>query len=341
MAILDEKCHLCLVDGVKLANAKLRFFTHNDPAALDDALQKSEGRRRLVVIEGIYSMDGDMARLPELLEVTERHGVGVMIDEAHSILALGKHGRGCAEHFGLSPKSVGLQYATFSKSFAHTGSFVAGNRELIKYLRHYINGYAFSCALPPVIVAGILKGLEIATRDNSLREKLWANVRHFQSGAESMGLNLGEANSHVFPIIIGSDRQMLYEQCIAMNDAGLFLAPGELPDHLTVVLEYASTQPPEQARAFLGEIAHILQVIFSALLKRESAYASVLAAVLDLAGEKAQAVKIPDEPAIDDSWEEPMAFDGCSTQGQARPGQPQPIQIVKRAAAPTSSGART
>ncbi len=229
MAILDEKCHLCLVDGVKLANAKLRFFTHNDPAALDDALQKSEGRRRLVVIEGIYSMDGDMARLPELLEVTERHGVGVMIDEAHSILALGKQGRGCAEHFGLSPKSVGLQYATFSKSFAHTGSFVAGNRELIKYLRHYINGYAFSCALPPVIVAGILKGLEIATRDNSLREKLWANVRHFQSGAESMGLNLGEANSHVFPIIIGSDRQMLYEQCIAMNDAGLFLAPVDFP----------------------------------------------------------------------------------------------------------------
>ena len=106
-----------------------------------------------------------------------------------------------------------------------------------------------------------------------------------------------------------------------------------------MVLEYASTQPPAQAAAFLREIAHILQVIFSALLKRQSPYASVVAAVLDLAGEKAQAVKLPEEPEIDESWEEPLAFGGCSTQGQAAPGQPQPIQIMKRppvqAAAPT------
>jgi nitrate reductase delta subunit len=113
--------------------------------------------------------------------------------------------------------------------------------------------------------------------------------------------------------------------------AGLFLAPGELPDHLTVVLEYASTQPPAAAAEFLREIAHILQAIFSALLRRQSPYASVIAAVLDLAGERAQAVKLPDEPALDESWEEPPAFGGCSTQGQARPGQPQPIRIHKSA----------
>ena len=122
--------------------------------------------------------------------------------------------------------------------------------------------------------------------------------------------------------------------------AGLFLVPGELPDHLTVVLEYASTQPAQQAADFLGELAHILQGIFSALLKRESAYACVLAALLELAGEKAQAVPLPPEPGLDDSWEEPLAFDGCSTQGQARPGQPQPIQIVKKPQTPmTSRGA--
>jgi len=127
------------------------------------------------------------------------------------------------------------------------------------------------------------------------------------------------------------DLLQTYEQ------AGLYLAPGELPDHLTVVLEYASTQPPAQARAFLRELTHILQAIFSALLRRESPYASVLAAVLELAGEKAQAVKIPDEPTLDESWEEPAVFGGCSTQGQASPGQPQPIQIVRAAARQAST----
>ena len=227
-ALLDEKCHLCLIDGVKLAKAKLQFFTHNDPQALDEALSKSKGRR-LVVVEGVYSMDGDTARLPELLEVTNRHGVGMMIDEAHSILAFGKRGRGVVEHYGLPPQAVGLQYATFSKSFAHAGSFVAGNKDLIRYLRYYVNGYAFSCALPPVVVGGILKALELGTRDTSLRDKLWANVAYFRAGAESLGLDLGESDSQVFPIIIGGDRQMLYEQCAAMNEAGLFLAPVDYP----------------------------------------------------------------------------------------------------------------
>ena len=112
--------------------------------------------------------------------------------------------------------------------------------------------------------------------------------------------------------------------------AGLQLAPGELPDHLGVAIEYASTQPPAQARAFLKEIAHVVRAIFSALLEHRSAYAGVLAALLDLAGEKAQAVKLDDEPALDDTWAEPAAFGGCSTAGQARPGEPQPIQIVRK-----------
>jgi len=140
---------------------------------------------------------------------------------------------------------------------------------------------------------------------------------------------------HLFEHVHGDSRDRgpaMVDLVKTYDAAGLFLAPGELPDHLTVVLEYASTQPPEQARAFLGEIAHILQVIFSALLKRQSAHACVLAALLDLAGEKAQAVPVPPEPEVDESWEEPPAFGGCSTQGQARPGQPQPVQIVKRAA---------
>ena len=145
---------------------------------------------------------------------------------------------------------------------------------------------------------------------------------------------------HLFEHVHGDSRDRgpaMIDLLQTYEQAGLYLAPGELPDHLTVVLEYASTQPPAQARAFLRELTHILQAIFSALLRRESPYASVLAAVLELAGEKAQAVKIPDEPTLDETWEEPAAFGGCSTQGQASPGQPQPIQIVRAAARQASN----
>ena len=152
---------------------------------------------------------------------------------------------------------------------------------------------------------------------------------------------------HLFEHVHGDSRDRgpaMVDLIKTYEAAGLFMGEGELPDHLTVVLEYASTQPPEAAREFLREISHILQVIFSALLKRQSPYASVVAAVLDLAGEKAQAVKLPAELPIDETWQEPEAFGGCSTQGQARPGQPQPIQIMKRppadGAAHTPPGAR-
>lgn len=122
------------------------------------------------------------------------------------------------------------------------------------------------------------------------------------------------------------DLQQTYEK------AGLYLAPGELPDHLAVVLEFVSTQPPREARAFLAEIAHIVRAIFSALQRRQSPYASVLAAVLELAGERAEAVEIPPEPELDEAWAEPEAFGGCSSAGQARPEQPQPIHIVRKSA---------
>ena len=123
------------------------------------------------------------------------------------------------------------------------------------------------------------------------------------------------------------DLQQTYER------AGLFLAPGELPDHLAVVLEFASTQPAREARDFLAEIAHICRAIFSALQRRQSAYASVLAAVLELAGERAERVDIPPEPELDEAWAEPEAFGGCSTAGQSRP-EAQPIHIVRRAHQP-------
>jgi nitrate reductase delta subunit len=114
------------------------------------------------------------------------------------------------------------------------------------------------------------------------------------------------------------------------DKAGLYLAPGELPDYLPAVLEFVSTQPPREARAFLGEMAHIFNALFSALQQRQSAYASVIGALLDLAGEKTQRMKVAPEEPLDASWSEPPAFDGCSPKGQGRPHQPQPIHIVRK-----------
>ena len=147
---------------------------------------------------------------------------------------------------------------------------------------------------------------------------------------------------HLFEHVHGDSRDRgpaMVDLAQTYERAGLYLAPGELPDYLPVVLEFASTQPPREAKAFLGEIAHIVRAIFSALLRRQSAYASALAAVLELAGERAESVEIPPEPELDEAWAEPEAFGGCSTAGQAKPDQPQPIHIVRKTAA-TQPGAR-
>jgi len=146
---------------------------------------------------------------------------------------------------------------------------------------------------------------------------------------------------HLFEHVHGDSRDRgpaMIDLAQTYEKAGLYLAEGELPDYLPVVLEFVSTQPAKEARAFLGEMAHILNALFSALVKRQSGYASVLGALLEIAGERAQAVKVAEEPPLDESWEEPVAFGGCSTEGQAKPGQPQPIRIVRNAAQSAAPG---
>ena len=183
--------------------------------------------------------------------------------------------------------------------------------------------------------------LEAAVSDHRLDE-LQALIRRLQTldalQTESEYVELfdrGRSTAlHLFEHVHGDSRDRgpaMIDLIQTYEQAGLYLGPEELPDHLPVLLEFASTQPPQQAREFLAETAHIVRKIFSALLKRESPYASVLAAVLELAGEKAEAVPVPAEPPMDESWAEPEVFGGCSTEGQNRPGQAQPIRIVKNA----------
>ena len=268
VAVMDAKCHLSLIAGGTLGHAKLMFFDHNDPESLDQVLEKYKRKRRVVVVEGIYSMDGDMADLPALLEVAEKHGVGMFIDEAHSILAWGENGRGVTEHFGVEDR-VGMMFATFSKSFAAVGGYVSGDAAAIDYLRFYSHPYGFSCALPPAVVAGLLKVLEIVQRDDSIRQRLWDNTSYFREQLLGMGLNLGDSTTQVVPIITGSDRPLLYEMCREMNDKGLFLAPVDYPSVPEDELRYRGAVTAAHTRNDLDEALNIIEdVVVKKIIKQ-------------------------------------------------------------------------
>src|SRR5436853_1425093 len=147
VAILDIRSHLSLRDGAVLSRCRTEKFEHNDPASLDVALTRQKRRRQLVIVEGIYSMDGDFGALREVLDVADAHGASVFIDEAHSMLACGAHGRGAAEHFGVEDRFP-LVYGTFSKAFGALGGFVAGSKTTLQSLRFYAHPYVYSSALP-------------------------------------------------------------------------------------------------------------------------------------------------------------------------------------------------
>ena len=226
--ILDEKCHKSLVDGGTLSGAKMYFFDHNDPKSLGEMIEKVKGKRVLVAVEGVYSMDGDLVNLPEISEVCEANNVPIYIDEAHSTLMFGENGRGVAEHFGMEDK-VGVSFGTFSKSFGAVGGFVCSNAKIIRYLKGYSSPWNFSCAPSPPIVGGLMKALEVATRDSSLRDKLWENVRYLKDGLDAMNLDLGGTESQVIPIIIGSSGEKLMKLAYEMQSRGLFLQPVDFP----------------------------------------------------------------------------------------------------------------
>jgi 8-amino-7-oxononanoate synthase len=227
VAVLDNRSHLSLRDGATLSRCRSEKFEHNDPAALDASLSRHKGKRLLVVIEGIYSMDGDFGNLGELIAVAESHGASVFIDEAHSILACGEHGRGAAEKFGVEDR-VPLTYGTFSKAFGALGGFVAGARETLQYLRFYAHPYVYSCALPAVVVAAILKALEIGAGQPQLRKQLWENADYFHAQLRGLGIDTGSSTTYVMPLVIG-DRERMYRLGHELRSRGLWVAPVDYP----------------------------------------------------------------------------------------------------------------
>ena len=261
-AVLDERAHVSLVNGAKVAGAKLAFFRHNDPQSLNEVLAKEKERRRMVIVEGIYSMHGDMANLPALLEVTRAHEVGVFIDEAHSILACGPTGGGVAEHFGVG-KEIGVQFATFSKSFSACGGFVAASSDLIDYMRFYADSYGFSCAMPPVIVAGLSAAVDVARAETWRRDRLWENATYFKDRLHELGIDTGESNTYVVPLMVGDDRILLFEMGQELRKRGLFVAPVDYP---TVPLDQVRFRATVTAAHSRDDIERALQIIADVLV---------------------------------------------------------------------------
>ncbi len=228
MLIMDSKAHQSIIDGGTLAGAKQVFFEHNNSDSLEKALEKSNGRRRVVAVEGVYSMDGDMARLPEIVELCQHYNAPLYVDEAHSTLMFGANGRGVGEHFGLEDK-IDITFGTLSKSFGGVGGFVCSTERLLRYLKPYANPWAFSCSSSPVVIGGLMKALEVATRDSVLRDKMWENTRYLHKNLSNLGLDLGSAESQIIPIIIGSAGELLFNMAEEMQKRGLFLQPVLFP----------------------------------------------------------------------------------------------------------------
>jgi 8-amino-7-oxononanoate synthase len=269
VALLDNRSHLSLRDGAVLSRCRTEKFEHNDPASLDVALTRQKARRRLVIIEGIYSMDGDFGNLTELLAVAESHGASVFIDEAHSMLGCGEHGRGAAEHFGVEDR-VPLVYGTFSKAFGALGGFVAGSKETLQYLRFYARPYVYSCALPPVVIAALLKALELGTSPG-LRAQLWENADYFHAQLQSLGLDTGASTTYVMPIVIG-DRERMYRLGHELRRRGLWVAPVDYPAVPQNRICFRACVTAKHTRADLNEALNILaDTLVPAMLQKQSA----------------------------------------------------------------------
>src|SRR5919201_1282505 len=220
--IADQNSHASIVDGAILSKANVRFFRHNNPADLEKKLKNTTGKK-LVAFEGVYSMDGDVCPLPEMVAVAKRHGARIFLDEAHSAFIYGDHGRGVAEHFGLED-DVDIHIGTFSKALGGQGGYVAGSRNLINYLKGFARSRVFSCALSPVVTAGVLASLKIAQAEPQLREQLWRNVAHIRGRLEEEGVDVGESTSQIIPIMVRNDRRV-FELGHKLLRAGLYLQP--------------------------------------------------------------------------------------------------------------------
>jgi 8-amino-7-oxononanoate synthase len=242
---LDRQDHACIYDGARLAvGAEVKKFKHNDPADLRRLLALNGDRNgRILVVDGVFSMEGDIAPLPEYARICDDYDVAFMVDDAHGVGVLGKHGRGTAEHFGLEDK-VDLIMGTFSKSLATVGGFVVGEPDVIKFIKHRARALMFTAAPPPASVAAVLAALDIIESEPERRERLWENTRFMMTSLRTIGFDCGNSRTPVIPIVVGPD-ELAFRMAARLDDEGVFVnavvSPGSPPGRALIRTSYMAT----------------------------------------------------------------------------------------------------
>jgi 8-amino-7-oxononanoate synthase len=252
--IVDKADHASIVDGCLLCMAEMKRFKHNDMADLSHVLEQNDhAGGTLIVVDGVFSMEGDIACLPELMPLARTHDCRVMVDDAHSIGVLGTGGRGTEEHFGLDGQ-VDLIMGTFSKSFASIGGFIAADDDVIGYIKHHSRALIFSASIPPASVAAVQATLEIIRTEPERRERLWENTRTIRTGLQHMGYDTGTSQTPIIPIVIG-DRMKTFAMWKALFEAGLFvnpaIPPAVPPGRALLRTSYMATHTSDQLHRML------------------------------------------------------------------------------------------
>jgi 8-amino-7-oxononanoate synthase len=223
VAILDALDHACIIDGCRLGFGRSYKFRHNDVDDLEKKLEFAKGHPMMIVVDGVFSMEGDLAPLDKIAALKRRFGARLMVDDAHGLGVFGEHGRGTPEHFGVEGE-VDLVMGTFSKSLAAIGGFIAGPSEVIEYVRLHARSEIFSAAPPPSSVAAARKALDIVEREPERRKQLWENTEYMKRELDSLGFDTGDSASPVIPIVIGEDMQA-FVTVLRLQEEGVFANP--------------------------------------------------------------------------------------------------------------------
>ncbi len=259
VVITDKEDHASIVDGCMLARGEMRRFRHNDMEHLERVLQGVEaGAGKLVVVDGVYSVGGDLAPLPEIIELCQRYGARLMVDDAHG-LGVMADGRGTAAHFGVT-EQVDLIMGTFSKSFASLGGFIAGDEQVIHYIQHHARALIFSAAMPAANAAAALAALDIMENDKERIARLWQVSERMRGGLQALGFDTGQSVTPIIPVIIGEMEptliawKRLFEEGVYTN---AFVPPGVPEGKCLLRTSYMATHTDEQIERALEIFARV------------------------------------------------------------------------------------
>jgi 8-amino-7-oxononanoate synthase len=246
--IIDKMDHASIIDGCRLSYGEVKKFRHNDMGDLERTLQQNDGGGKLIAVDGVFSMEGDIVNLPKITELAGTYQARLMVDDAHGIGVLGKTGRGTAEHFGLE-EEVDLIMGTYSKSLASIGGFVAGSADVIHYIKHFARSLIFSASPPPASVAAVSAAIDIIEQEPERIEQLWKNTRKMLAGFKALGFNIGSSETPIIPIIVG-DNETAFRMAMQLQEEGVFanvaVSPA-VPDGKALIrTSYMATHTDEQ-----------------------------------------------------------------------------------------------